>query len=396
MKRVAYLINFEHKKWLGGYNLIKNLILIIKKYSNNKIIPVLIVKKNFKSKDLVDYKNIEIIKTNFFSNHSKLQKFIYKIQAIIQGRCINYEKFFKDKNIDVLSHINVYSNNLILGKKSAVKTLSLIADFQHHYLPENFSFRQRILRNLNIYLSCFFSSKILLLSKDGQKDLKKISKKGFHNSSISRSIFVPPQKKEIINLKLLKKKFNFNSNYFFLPNHYWKHKNHKLVLDSLNFLKKKNRLGNILVLSTGSKDDQKGFEIFKKLMEFNKFNNLEKNYRYLGVVSNIELMSLMFHSVAVINPSEFEGRSSTVEQAKSLGKQIILSNIKIHKEQKPENAKYFKVDDYKALSIIIENQWYLFDKNKDLKKIDKAYLKFEKNLFKYFLEYKRIINSLFI
>ena len=44
-------------------------------------------------------------------------------------------KFFKDKNIDVLSHINVYSNNLILGKKSSVKTLSLIADFQHHYLP---------------------------------------------------------------------------------------------------------------------------------------------------------------------------------------------------------------------------------------------------------------------
>ena len=32
------------------------------------------------------------------------------------------------------------------------------------------------------------------------------------------------------------------------------------------------------------------------------------------------------------------------------------SNIKIHKEQKPDNAKYFKVDDYKALSTIIENQ----------------------------------------
>ena len=239
MKRVAYLINFEHKKWLGGYNLIKNLILVIKKYSDNKIIPVLIVKKNFKNKDLVDYKNIEIIKTNFFSDHSKLQKFIYKTQAIIQGRCINYEKFFKDNNIDVVSHINVYSNNLILGKKSSIKTLSLIADFQHHYLPENFSFRQRILRNLNIHLSCFFSSKILLLSKDGQKDLKKISKKGFNNSSISRSIFVPPQKKEIINLNVLKKKFNFNTNYFFLPNHYWKHKNHKLVIDSLNFLKKK-------------------------------------------------------------------------------------------------------------------------------------------------------------
>ena len=395
MKRVAYLINFEHTKWLGGYNLIKNLILIIKKYSNNKIEPVLIVKKNFKRKELVDYKNIEIIKTNFFSDHSKLQKFIFKILAIVKGKCINYEKFFQDNNIDVLSHINVYSNNLILGKKSSVKTLSLIADFQHHYLPENFSLRQRILRNLNIYLSCFFSSKILLLSKDGKKDLKRISKKGFRNSSISRSIFIPPKKKMILKLSILKKKFNFNTNYFFLPNHYWKHKNHKVVLDSLDYLKKKNKLGNILILSTGSKDDQKGFEIFKNLFEFTKLNNLEKNYRYLGIVSNIELMSLMFHSVAVINPSEFEGRSSTVEQAKSLGKQVILSNIKIHKEQKPDKAKYFKVHDYKALSTIIENKWKSFDKNKDLKKIDKAYLKFEKNLFRYFLEYKSIINTLF-
>ena len=31
-------------------------------------------------------------------------------------------------------------------------------------------------------------------------------------------------------------------------------------------------------------------------------------------------MSLMYHSIAVINPSKFEGRSSTVEQAKSIGK----------------------------------------------------------------------------
>ena len=50
----------------------------------------------------------------------------------------------------------------------------------------------------------------------------------------------------------------------------------------------------------------------------------------------------MFHSVAVINPSEFEGRSSTVEQAKSLGKQVILSNIKIHKEQKPDKQNILK------------------------------------------------------
>ena len=45
----------------------------------------------------------------------------------------------------------------------------------------------------------------------------------------------------------------------------------------------------------------------------------------------------MYHSIALINPSKFEGRSSTVEQGKSMGEKIILSTIPVHKEQKPIN-----------------------------------------------------------
>ena len=73
-------------------------------------------------------------------------------------------------------------------------------------------------------------------------------------------------------------------------------------------------------------------------------------------------MSLIYHS---INPSKFEGRSSTVEQAKSMGKKIILSNINIHKEQKPRNANYFDPNNYKQLSKILINNCSYKNKNKD-------------------------------
>lgn len=45
--------------------------------------------------------------------------------------------------------------------------------------------------------------------------------------------------------------------------------------------------------------------------------------------------TLMKHAIAIINPSLFEGGSTTVEEAKSLLKVIILSGIPVHREQNP-------------------------------------------------------------
>ncbi len=41
----------------------------------------------------------------------------------------------------------------------------------------------------------------------------------------------------------------------------------------------------------------------------------------------------MLCSTALINPSQFEGWSTTVEEAKSLGVKMLLSDLEVHKEQ---------------------------------------------------------------
>ena len=64
-------------------------------------------------------------------------------------------------------------------------------------------------------------------------------------------------------------------------------------------------------------------------------------------------MSLIYYSLAVINPSYFEGWSSTVEQAKAYNKKVILSEIEVHKEQNPKYAYFFRPDDSKACSKIL-------------------------------------------
>ena len=114
--------------------------------------------------------------------------------------------------------------------------------------------------------------------------------------------------------------------------------------------------GNIAESVTQNRHPRRFFRFphnFKSLMELVKKYNLGKNYFYLGTVPYIDVMSLIFHSTAVINPSLFEGWSSTVEQAKAYKKKIILSNIRVHKEQKPRFAYYFRPENFIDLSKIL-------------------------------------------
>jgi glycosyltransferase involved in cell wall biosynthesis len=42
-----------------------------------------------------------------------------------------------------------------------------------------------------------------------------------------------------------------------------------------------------------------------------------------------------------LQPSLFEGWSTTVEEAKSLGKKLLLSDIAVHREQNPPESVFF-------------------------------------------------------
>jgi glycosyltransferase involved in cell wall biosynthesis len=65
----------------------------------------------------------------------------------------------------------------------------------------------------------------------------------------------------------------------------------------------------------------------------------------------------MKNSLAVINPSMFEGWSTTVEEAKLFGKTVVLSDIAVHREQSPVNGIYFDPADPVALAQQLKRVW---------------------------------------
>ena len=387
MIRVAFIINFKPKKWLGGFNFILNLIESLSILKNKKIKPILIVDKKFNS-NIVNKYDIEILKTNFFSRERFIKKIFNKFLIFFFGKSYIYEKFFKDHKIDILSH-----HQFPLGIKSDIKSFPWLTDFQFIHYPENFSFKNRILKKINIKFLGSHSSKIILSSKNAKQDLKKISICAYNKSIVNSFTFNLINKREILSLKSLKKKYKIENKFFYLPNQYFVHKNHIVVIKALNNILKQKKNDKITIVSTGYNVDHRVFGHFMKINKYLKNYNLNRNYIYLGIVPYKDMMSLIYHSIGMINPSKFEGWSSSVEQAKSMGKKIILSDIDVHREQNPRRAKFFKPDDFKKLGKVLQIEWLKYNSTKEKKIYHKSYGKLEKRLIKFANDYLKIITK---
>jgi len=146
----------------------------------------------------------------------------------------------------------------------------------------------------------------------------------------------------------IQKKYEINSAFFYLPNQYWKHKNHKIVLEALTLLKRSGK--KVLVISTGNTQDYRNPKYFDELKKYILDNKLEDMYRILGLVSFTDVQTLAETCLAYINPSLFEGWSTTVEEAKSREKKIILSNIPVHLEQNPKFGEFFPPQNAEVLA----------------------------------------------
>jgi glycosyltransferase involved in cell wall biosynthesis len=73
-----------------------------------------------------------------------------------------------------------------------------------------------------------------------------------------------------------------------------------------------------------------------------------------GLVPVDDLHGLMAGCEAVVNPSLFEGWSTTVEEARSAGVPLILSDIAVHREQAAQEGVFFRRLDAADLADALE------------------------------------------
>ncbi len=132
--------------------------------------------------------------------------------------------------------------------------------------------------------------------------------------------------------------YHLTEKFFYLPNQFWKHKNHRIVLDTLEICLRSNP--NITVAASGSMSDFRNPSYPSEFVAEIARRGLRENFVLLGFIPRKHVYALMRQSLAILQPSLFEGWSTSVEEAKSLGKQIIVSDLDVHREQNAPGAIY--------------------------------------------------------
>ena len=341
--KIAFVINFSKKSWLGGFNYYKNFFYFLDKYKK-ELTPVIITDNKKLIKQYNFFKKYEIHQTNLVDRRKKFLRIFQKLCIFFLGKNFLLINFLKKKNIHSLSH------DYPLGCFSTIPSFTWFPDFQEIHLPHNFSFFERFFRKLNVIISGIHSTKIIISSKSAQNDLKTISFRAYKKSKVIRHNDIISLKTKHTPLKQLKKKYNLR-NYFVICDQFRKHKNHIVVLKALNYLKSKKR--NFTVICTGLFHDWRHRSHTLFLEKYINENNLEDNFKILGIVDEKDLKGLIKNSICLLKPSKFEGLSNSVEQARNLGTKVIMSNIPVHKEQKFVNSYTFNVDDYKKLGQLM-------------------------------------------
>lgn len=148
-------------------------------------------------------------------------------------------------------------------------------------------------------------------------------------------------------------KFGIPSRFFLVCNQFWKHKNHFLVFKALAKLSDP----SINCVFTGDTTDHRWPEHFKRVEKFISENGLSSSVRLLGRISREDQLKLMMASVAIIQPSRFEGWSTVVEESKAMNKTLLLSRFPVHIEQTPNGSYFFDLDDEEELAVLIKKIW---------------------------------------
>ena len=344
MIRVGFVLGQFAQGWMGGVNYFRNLIHAIGSVPDRTIEPVLIVPPSTPRTLIAAFPAVEVLRTRMIDRPGGLAR---RAISRVLNQDLLMERLLKAHAVDVLSH------SPDLGHRSSFATAGWIGDFQHRRMPEFFSHAELAARDSAFRETAKNSSVLLVSSVDAQRDLEQFAPTAMSKSRVLHFTSGYGEASDPPTLPEIRHKYGIDSHYFHLPNQFWAHKNHRVVIAALAVLKSRGAPPP-LIICTGSTSDYRNPDYFEQLMRHVESSKAGESFKVLGMVSYEDLCALMRHSVAVINPSRFEGWSTTVEEAKSFGKKIILSDLPVHREQAPERGVFFSVDDADALAAAME------------------------------------------
>lgn len=324
--RVGFRLTPTLRLWAGGRNYLRNLLQVLGTYKKDTIRPVLFGGQDLQPEDVRGFHELvadPIVKIAAFSSQGNTAR---TIQTIFWGSDSAAEHALAELGIDVL-----FEQGAFYGWRPKTPTVVWIADFQHCYLPEMFGRLGALKRDLTCRLKSAGHRTVMVSSWSARDDGMR-----FYKIPSERLVVVPftvlsHENAIFSDVREVLAKYDIPEKFFFLPNQFWKHKNHQVVADALSILNDHGK--EVVVVASGSVTDPRNPSLYEDFCRSLAERGLTHLFRHIGSVPYEHLVALFRSATAIINPSLFEGWSTTVEEAKSYGTPLIVSSLPVHREQ---------------------------------------------------------------
>lgn len=334
------------RHWIGGYNYLLNLFRVLRKYGTGQVQPVLCVGEDFPESELAPFATIgyDIIRSAAFDKRRQHRSLA---AALITGKDRQAEHIFHAHDIDVVFEVANF-----LGWRFAFPTVAWIPDFQHRHLSSMFSKNAYWRRELGLRAQVKAGRTIMLSSEDARKSCEQFYPSSCGRTHVVRFAVQLDEAILAIDPEEARARHGLPESYIYLPNQFWKHKNHRVVIEALALFPN----SRLVVASTGHGVDPRHPALYEELRSLVNHKDLQEQFRFIGMVPYSEVIALMRGATAVLNPSLLEGWSTTVEEARALGVPLILSDIAVHREQMGNAAQYFHPDSPEELAALLRQQ----------------------------------------
>ena len=341
--------------WMGGIQYIINILHALNCVAAEHPLEVLLFKNDTQRfADLDKFKNIRI---EVYDTDSTFKPFSFSnrvewfLQRKFRGRLNpRIENIMLEKKVDYVFPATLSNCN------GALNTGSWIADFQYHHFPDGAN--GAITENAYKYISgiAFNTSKIVLSSRFCEKDSHELfpSTKG-KTHVMPFSVYINEEITGFRDFEGLRQKYVLPQRFLLVANLFAPTKNHKTLFEALGILQQQGL--TVPLVCTGNIHDYAKPEYANEVLQMLTANKIRNQVHLLGLIPRFDQVNLFRMSVAMVQPSVNEGWSTCVEEAKCLGKNLLLADIELHKEQYPGNPWFFEALNPQDLADKIKNLW---------------------------------------
>jgi glycosyltransferase involved in cell wall biosynthesis len=349
--RIGLDLRIAHARWLGGLFYLQNLILATRQLSPEEqpdllgLIPL--DQHDLRLESFADLVELQPFRTGDGrdSISAKIENRIRPLLALRSEIPWGASRAAMTYGVDVLfptwksrsTHLTAH--------------VPWVPDLQHLHYPQNFSRRERAARDRAFRRIARVADLIVVSSETASSEFAARYRGTDNRLRILRFTTVLADDAFERDPAPTLAEYHLPSQYLLFPGQFWRHKNHRLAFEAVRILRDQGQ--DVCLVCTGETNDYRWPDHFGELLRYLEEHRLSSNIRILGVVPRSDYVQLLRGAVAVVQSSLFEGWSSIVEDARAVGARLLLSDIPVHREQRPPGAIFFPPQDAWALADAI-------------------------------------------